>query len=486
MASTSWYNLCAVAYLGALFLYIVNLSVNSPKVRRFATVICSVGFLTQTTGLVFRWLEAGAVEIAAVERAQDVTLSGISYFIIYTQHPPWSNLYEILVMMAWGLVLVFLVSEVKFRIRIAGIGALLAALLSFGIASLTTDATITPLVPALQSWWLHIHVISSTVGYASITVAAASSLLFIVAAKDRVTLTGFAGGTMIGSAILLLILGRFDEVFRTRVYKIKLLGVDREGDLVPLGKMTQGAFRTWYEPSPGVGLLLIASIVACAVAGVLLIKSRRAMADDVNGAPFGWAKAVYLAAFGITTAMLGLILFNDMNGVNIVPEELRAALEPQIARGFQIPPINTWTFSIKSNQWDLGLFGMVWVAQLFATACVMKPVYVRSLLPDFRALDRAAYYILLVATALQTVVLVTGALWAHYAWGRYWGWDPKETGALVVWVVLLAYLHARTTPGMAGIPAAVISVFAFFVMIAGFLGVNLGWFADGLHSYGSS
>jgi len=488
MASTSWYNLCAVAYFAALFLYILNLSMDSAKIRRTATVTACVGFLLQTMGLVFRWMEAGAVEIAAVERAQDIHLAkdSMAYFVIYTQHPPWSNLYEIMVMMAWGLVLVFLVSEVKFRIRIAGIAALLMALLSFGIASLTTDATISPLVPALQSWWIHIHVISSTVGYASITVAAAASVLFLVAAKERSSITGFAGGTMIGAGIILLILGRFDEVFRTGAYKIKLLGVDREGDLTPLGMMQGGAFKTWYEPSPGVGILLIIAIVLALAGGIAVFSQRRKMADADNGAPTGWAKALYLASFGATTALLGLILFNDLNGANVVPAELRAALEPKIAQGYTIPAIDTWKFAIQSNQWDLALFSIVWFGQFFGAVTVLQPAKVRTMIPEPKSLDRAAYYIILVACALQTVVLVTGALWAHYAWGRYWGWDPKETGALVVWIVLLAYLHARTTTGLAGVPAAIIAVFSFFVMIAGFLGVNLGWFADGLHSYGSA
>ena len=84
------------------------------------------------------------------------------------------------------------------------------------------------------------------------------------------------------------------------------------------------------------------------------------------------------------------------------------------------------------------------------------------------------------------VVLVTGALWAHYAWGRYWGWDPKETGALVIWLTYAVYLHARVTHGWVGVPSAIIGILGFFVIIGGFLGVNLGWFADGLHSYGSA
>jgi ABC-type transport system involved in cytochrome c biogenesis permease subunit len=108
------------------------------------------------------------------------------------------------------------------------------------------------------------------------------------------------------------------------------------------------------------------------------------------------------------------------------------------------------------------------------------------LVPSSEQLDHIAYSNILVAFGLVAVVLVTGALWAHYAWGRYCGWDPKETGALVIWITYALYLHTRLTYGWKGPRSAVIGIFGFFVILAGFLGVNLGWFADGLHSYGSS
>ena len=95
-----------------------------------------------------------------------------------------------------------------------------------------------------------------------------------------------------------------------------------------------------------------------------------------------------------------------------------------------------------------------------------------------------AYSNVLVAFALMAVVLTTGALWAHSAWGRYWGWDPKETGALVIWITYALYLHTRLSYGWTGPKSAAIAALSFFVIVAGFLGVNLGWFADGLHSYG--
>jgi ABC-type transport system involved in cytochrome c biogenesis permease subunit len=472
MSSTLFYNLCVAAYAVALFVYIANLALKKAKVRRAGTMIAAGGFLLQVTGMIFRWHEAGLVEIEAAERATGLTLEGGQRFVVYTQHPPWSNLYEIMVYMAWGVVFVFLISEVKFRIRIAGIFALVLALTSLGLASLTTDATIKPLVPALQSWWIMIHVISSAIGYACGTMGAIGSLLYLMKARDRLTMSSLAAGTLAVTTALFLVLGRGQELFMTGQYKVKLLRELDNGVLIPAGRMAGDSFQPYYVPSPGVGILMIVSVVVSIVAVVLLARARK-----LGDAPRGLPLYAYGLAFGATTATIGLILVNAFTQTDY-------QVAPAIASTL-MPPA-PWRLAVQSAQWDLALFGIIWGAQLFAFIGVLKPEGMRSILPDAARLDRAAYYSILIAFALVAVVLVTGALWAHYAWGRYWGWDPKETGALIIWITYALYLHARVTYGWVGVPSAIIGVLGFFVIIAGFLGVNLGWFADGLHSYGSS
>lgn len=474
MSSTLFYNICAFGYAAALFLYIFNLAWKKAKVRKAATVTAALSFVLQTIGMLFRWHEAGLVEVAAVERAQDITLTGKAWFVIYTQHPPWSNLYEIMVFMAWGVVLVYLVSEVKWRIRLAGIFSLILALTSLGLASLTTDATIKPLVPALQSWWIMIHVISSAVGYAAGAMGAILSLLFLVKAKERVTLNAVAGGTLIVSAFIFMVLGRGLELFTTAQYRVKLLGYI-EGQLEPVGRVVDGSFHPFYVASPFVGPLLIVSVLACIAGGVFLFMKR----NDNGGEPRGANLYVFLGAFGVSLATVLLIVLNSFIQTDV---QLADEVAKQLTHGAPPP----WRLHIASAQWDLALFGIMVGAQFFIALAVLMPERLRALIPDAKKLDRGAYYSVLIAFALVAVVLVTGALWAHYAWGRYWGWDPKEVGALVIWIVYAIYLHARVTYGWVGVPSAVIAVLGFFVIIAGFLGVNLGWFADGLHSYGSA
>ncbi|GAA3141257.1 c-type cytochrome biogenesis protein CcsB [Kribbella aluminosa] len=103
-------------------------------------------------------------------------------------------------------------------------------------------------------------------------------------------------------------------------------------------------------------------------------------------------------------------------------------------------------------------------------------------LPAAEAMDGSAYKVLAFAFPLWTFgVLVAGPIWAEHAWGRYWGWDPKEVWSLVTWVVYAAYLHARATAGWRGRRAATIAIVGWFVFIFNFVGVNL--LVSGLHSY---
>jgi len=101
--------------------------------------------------------------------------------------------------------------------------------------------------------------------------------------------------------------------------------------------------------------------------------------------------------------------------------------------------------------------------------------------PSLATLDRIAYRTAIVAFPVYTFAVIAGALWAEVAWGRYWGWDPKETCAFVTWVIYAAYLHARSTAGWRGRRAAWISVVGFASIMFNLFFVNM--VVSGLHSY---
>jgi cytochrome c-type biogenesis protein CcsB len=109
------------------------------------------------------------------------------------------------------------------------------------------------------------------------------------------------------------------------------------------------------------------------------------------------------------------------------------------------------------------------------------PAAITERLPASAVLDRVAYRIMIVAFPLYTFAVVAGAVWAESAWGRFWGWDPKETVAFVAWVIYAAYLHARATAGWRTGRAAWVNVAGFATMIFNLFFINL--VVAGLHSY---
>jgi len=105
----------------------------------------------------------------------------------------------------------------------------------------------------------------------------------------------------------------------------------------------------------------------------------------------------------------------------------------------------------------------------------------RGILPPAAVLDRVAYRTIAFAFPIWTFAVIAGAIWAEQAWGRYWGWDPKETWSFITWVIFAGYLHARATSGWRGRRAAVIALVGFASLLVTYYAVNL-WIV-GLHSY---
>lgn len=101
--------------------------------------------------------------------------------------------------------------------------------------------------------------------------------------------------------------------------------------------------------------------------------------------------------------------------------------------------------------------------------------------PNEEVLDELAYKVIGFAFPMLTLCILTGAIWANYAWGTYWSWDPKETWSLVTWIIYAGYLHARLMYGWKGRRAAWMAILGFIAVLFTFFGVN--YLLPGLHSY---
>ena len=99
-----------------------------------------------------------------------------------------------------------------------------------------------------------------------------------------------------------------------------------------------------------------------------------------------------------------------------------------------------------------------------------------------KILDNLSYRLIGIGFSFLTIGILSGAVWANEAWGSYWSWDPKETWALITWIVFAIYLHTRLIKGWKGKKSALVASLGFFTLWVCYLGVNI--LGKGLHSYG--
>ncbi len=457
------------AYAGAFAGYASSLAVDKKLVKRAASVLAIVGVVAHTAYLASRWIAAGQVEILARERTGDV-LTSMDRLWYMVSHPPFTNLFDALNFTAWAMMVCWLVVQRKFAFQVLGALAAAVALVAMGEAMLVSDQGIEPLVPALQSYWILIHVAMLFVSYALFTLGAAAALLYLVrsgtatrilggvqAAVVAVLLALVGGGSLLGGARFEMAPSFLHQV-PSRLRPGKFLDVVSAVHQVgPDGKQIK-----LLLPVPGVGPFLLAALVLFAAAAVIYFMKRE-----------GLGMRVIVTAFAALTLGIGALL---------VQIALSKSVElPAGVRGLEPGP---YFFGIASN-YALGLLVLLWGTTLgFLITARWRP-QVEKLLPDMRRLEDVTYRTVIAGWPLLGVGIVMGGVWANEAWGRFWGWDPKETWALITWIVYAGYLHTRITLGWTGKRTAAIAVAAFAVVVFTFMGVNLGLTGDGLHSYGA-
>ena len=158
--------------------------------------------------------------------------------------------------------------------------------------------------------------------------------------------------------------------------------------------------------------------------------------------------------------------------------DMRATINPwMLAAGTWVGAATvSWVFWVDTGSPSRFLA----VNTVLALAAVLARWFV-PYLPDAATLDALTYRTIAFGFPIWTFAVITGAIWAEQSWGRYWGWDPKETSAFLTWVAYAAYLHARATRGMRGRRAGWLGLLAFGVLMFTYFAVNL--VVVGLHSY---
>jgi cytochrome c-type biogenesis protein CcsB len=246
------------------------------------------------------------------------------------------------------------------------------------------------------------------------------------------------------------------------------------------------------ETAGRIGVALTVLAAALHLLGVVT----RSFATDPVRVPWGNMYEFTLAgALGVSLIYLALLVRLRLRWMGLfvtafeVVVLMAANLLLEQAAGPLVPALHSYWLAVHVGAAVLAT-GAFSVGALASTAFLLRGPLERrggavlEMLPSAEALDRLAYRVHAVGFPLWTfAALIAGPIWAEYAWGSYWNWDPKEVWAFITWVVYAAYLHARATAGWRGRAAAVIALVGFATLLFNFVGINFFFGASSQHSY---
>nr|YP_003058342.1 cytochrome c biogenesis protein [Parachlorella kessleri]ACQ90914.1 heme attachment to plastid cytochrome c [Parachlorella kessleri] len=188
----------------------------------------------------------------------------------------------------------------------------------------------------------------------------------------------------------------------------------------------------------------------------------------------------------ISPAILCIIAFTDFS----LPEDLQKIkpLVPALQSNWLFMHVTVMIFSyaslilgcLLSISFILYFYYLNKVSFYYSNSNLINKNIIYS--TRLNLLDNLSYRLIGIGFCLLTLGILSGAIWANETWGNYWSWDPKETWALITWLVFAIYLHTRLIHGLQGVKSAWIAFCGFFILWICYLGVNL--LGEGLHTYG--
>lgn len=250
------------------------------------------------------------------------------------------------------------------------------------------------------------------------------------------------------------------------------------------------------EQSGRIGVALTAVATLLLAAGVVA----RAFASEPARVPWGnMYEFTLTSALGVAVIYLALLKRHRLRWMGIfvtgflVVVLMVANLLLEQSAGPLVPALHSYWLVIHVAALILAT-GAFALGALASVVFLIKGRFERSrstrvrgllrLFPDGDVLDRLAYRTHAIGFPVWTFgALIAGPIWAEYAWGAYWNWDPKEVWAFITWVIYAAYLHARATAGWKGKAAAILALIGFATLLFNFIGINFFFGASSMHSY---
>lgn len=475
--------LALACYITAATFHLTNLYAPSKMAQRLGLWIGSAGVFFNLSSWGVRWLAAHDREVAIILKNG----GEMPWFFRYI---PFANLYDLSLAFAFGAGFATMLIAHRKSFRFLGALSLPLASLILILARFIGNEFIN-LPPVLDSYWRPIHVGTASLSYGVALVCFASAVMYLL--KDGVKPEAMAIWSSIFGLSVFATISRF-SVFTTfpPTYRastffafegsrmalplradipfvgslIFIAGLLLVGVIIAFGKYIarhDETARTW-----GHRLLKLSLVVqACAIAA--LVAQVKTMTDLLSHIDKGQYEK-----FGAWLA--------KEQGASV--EQIAQLSQSQLVRmteAFVQERGSMLHLSLNANPVELAALITVFTATLFMVIFSFRTDKLRAALPSAEKLDGLMYKTASVAFAGLAILLITGAIWANESWGRYWGWDSKETGALVAWLTYAGFLHSRIARGWTGRRSAYFAVVAFLLVIFTYLGVS--YLLPGLHSY---
>jgi len=414
--------LSLIFYAGAAALYIGFGVTGVERYVKFASIATLVGFIGNTLAAGHRWYMAG--------------------------HPPFASIYEMLLSFVWTVAGLTLIAERKYAVKVIGTITMPLAVTAVILMQLL-PSDVRPLVPALQSTWLHVHVTLAMLAYAACALSFALAMMFLI--QDQLKTESFLAVTSATVSLIYVgILTRFQSG------GLNVIAWDFENKQEVFLQRGVRLFVT----IPDLGWLFVLVLAGSLAPLVFYVWAKKAKDDSK------------------------LVLANNAIFVGLALQALALAGFVLRARNASYPSLDAegvYPTSLAASPFILS--GLV--SGIFASLLYLLLYWRRNdlerLLPNSATLDRITYRTIAIAFPLLTLMIAAGAYWANRTWGSYWSWDPKETWAAITWLVYAGYLHMRITRGWRGRRAAYFAILGFAVVMFTFFGVT--YLLPGLHAY---
>ena len=412
-----------VFYAGAGALYLGFGVTGTDSYIKFASLATWAGLLANTAAVAHRWYEAG--------------------------HPPFASVYEMLLSFVWTLAALTLIAEKRYGVKVIGTVTMPVAIVGVVLMQLLRS-DVRPLVPALQSTWLHVHVTLAMLAYAACALSFALAMMFLI--QDKMKTETFLAATSIFTAgIYTAILGRFEG---WGGFNVSAWDLENKQEVF----ISRGVRLFVTIPDLGWLMLLVFAAVLAPMVLYLLSAFRK--------------KEIFLS------------IANRAVFISILLQTLALIFFLLRTRDGQYPSLDAeglYPTSLAASPFILAaLVGGIF-ANLLYLLLLWRREDLERLLPSSENLDRITYKTICIAFPLLTLMIAAGAFWANRAWGSYWNWDPKETWAAITWLVYAGYLHMRITRGWRGRRAAYFAILGFAIVMFTFFGVT--YLLPGLHAY---